>query len=219
MNGGAIASTVAPPNVLGQKHFDYYEAAAKPGGDVAKAKEQLRLCGRPAGFSTGIAYRRDRPKEVRAAQSLQAALGRVGIKLSLHGYPSGTYFSDFAGVPTYVHAHHLGILMGGWVPDWPDGYGFFHLITAGDTISLAGNINIAELNDPRVNSLLTAIANTYNATTRNSFTARIDRQVMKDAAILPGVYAKSLLYRSPSLTNVYVQPCYGMYNYAVLGLK
>jgi peptide/nickel transport system substrate-binding protein len=217
--GGAIASTVAPPNVLGQKRFDYYEATTKPGGDMAKAKAQLKLCGHPTGFSTGIAYRRDRPKEVRAAHSLRAALGRVGIKLSLQGYPSGTYFSDSAGVPGYVHAHHLGILMGGWVPDWPDGYGFFHFITAGNTISPAGNTNIAELNDLKVNSLLTAVANTYNATTRNSYTARIDMQVMKDAAILPGVYAKSLLYRSPNLTNVYVQPFYGMYNYAVLGLK
>jgi len=42
---------------------------------------------------------------------------------------------------------------------------------------------------------------------------------MKDAVILPEVYAKSLLYRSPQLTNVYVQQYYGMYNYAVLGLK
>jgi len=42
---------------------------------------------------------------------------------------------------------------------------------------------------------------------------------MKDAGILPEVYAKSLLYRSPQLTNVMVQPYYGMYNYAVLGLK
>ena len=217
--GGAIAGSVAPPNVLGQKHFDYYEATTKPGGDKAKAKAQLRLCGHPAGFSTGIAYRRDRPKEARAAQSLRAALGRVGIKLSLHGYPSGTYFSDSAGVPKYVHAHRLGILMGGWVPDWPDGYGFFDFITAGNTISPAGNTNIAELNDPKVNRLLAAVVNTYDATTRNSYTARIDMQVMKDAAILPGVYAKSLLYRSPNLTNVYVQPFYGMYNYAVLGLK
>jgi peptide/nickel transport system substrate-binding protein len=44
-------------------------------------------------------------------------------------------------------------------------------------------------------------------------------QVMKDAAILPEVYAKSLLYRSPNITNVYVQPYYGMYNYSTLGLK
>ena len=42
---------------------------------------------------------------------------------------------------------------------------------------------------------------------------------MKDAAILPEVYAKSLLYRNPNITNVYVQPYYGMYNYAVLGVK
>ena len=44
-------------------------------------------------------------------------------------------------------------------------------------------------------------------------------QIMKDAAVLPGVYAKSLLYRPSSLTNVYVQTYYGMYNYAVLGVK
>ena len=42
---------------------------------------------------------------------------------------------------------------------------------------------------------------------------------MKDAGILLEVYAKSLLYRSPQLTNVMVQPYYGMYNNAVLGLK
>jgi len=70
-----------------------------------------------------------------------------------------------------------------------------------------------------VNSLLDKMATTNDATARNAFTGQIDMQVMKDAAILPGVYAKSLLYRSPSLTNVYVQPYYGMYNYAVLGVK
>jgi hypothetical protein len=36
--------------------------------------------------------------------------------------------------------------------------------------------------------------------------SQIDMQVRKDADILPGAYAKSLLYRSPQLTNVFVQP-------------
>ena len=109
--GGNIASTVTPPNVIGQKHFDLYDATTKPAGDVAKAKAQLKLCTAANGFRTGIAYRSDRPKEVRAAQSLQASLGRVGIKLSLHGYRSATYLSKFAGVPKYVHQHQLGILL------------------------------------------------------------------------------------------------------------
>jgi peptide/nickel transport system substrate-binding protein len=217
--GGAIASTVSPPTVVGHKNFDLYEATSKPQGDVAKAKEQLKLCGQPNGFTTGIGYRSDRPKEVAAATALQQALSQAGIKTTLHGYPAGTYYANFAGVPKYVHQHSLGIDFGGWAPDWPDGYGFFNFISAGNTIGAAGNTNIEELNDPLVNSLLTKMAAANNAATRNSYTSQIDLQIMKDAGILPEVYAKSLLYRSPNLTNVYVQSYYGMYNYAVLGLK
>jgi peptide/nickel transport system substrate-binding protein len=218
--GGAVASTVAPPNLLGYKSFDLYEALTKPGGDVAKAKQQLALCGHPNGFSTNITYRTDRPKEVAAAQALQQALSQVGIKTQLHGYPSGTYFADFAGSTNYVHQHDLGIAQGGWEADWPDGFGFFEYITAGNAIAQGGgNYNVEELNDPLVNSLLAKYGTTTNAATRNSFTSQIDMEVMKQAAILPEVYAKSLLYRNPNLTNVSIQTYYGMYNYAVLGLK
>src|SRR5262249_29125310 len=147
------------------------------------------------------------------------ALSQVGIKTQLHGFPAGTYYANFCGVPKYVHQHNLGICFGGWAPDWPDGYGFFDFISAGNTIGAAGNTNIEELNDPVVNTDLAKMAATQDETTRNSFTSQIDMQIMKDAGILPEVYAKSLLYRNPNLTNVYVQPYYGMYNYAVLGLK
>jgi len=217
--GGAIASTVSPPNVLGHKSFDLYGFLSHPNGWPAMAKAQLKLCGHPSGFTTGIAYRSDRPKEVAAATALQQALSQVGIKTSLHGYPAGTYFANFAGVPKYVHQHDLGIDFGGWAPDFPTGYGFFDFITAGDTISPAGNTNIEELNDPVVNNDLNAMAATNSLSAASAYTGKIDLQVMKDAAILPEVYAKSLLYRDPNLTNVYVQPYYGMYNYAVLGLK
>jgi peptide/nickel transport system substrate-binding protein len=222
--GGAIASTVAPPNVVGSvaasgKKFDLYEATTKPQGDLTKAKQQLQQCGQPNGFSTGITYRSDRPKEVSAAQAMQASLARVGIKLTLHGFPTATYTSNFAGVPKYVHSHDLGIIVYGWAPDWPDGYGEYYYIAHGAAISPVGNTNLEELNDPKVNSLLDKFATTTDAALRNSYTAQIDMQVMRDAAILPNVFAKALLYRSPKLTNVYVQSYYGMYNYAVLGLK
>jgi peptide/nickel transport system substrate-binding protein len=217
--GGANASTSMPPNVVGWKKFDLYEALTKPGGDDAMARTELKLCGQPNGFTTSIAYRSDRPKEVEAAQALQAALGAVGIKTSLKGYPSGTYFTDFAGSPAYVHTHDLGIDAGGWAADWPDGWGWFDEIANGNAIAPAGNTNISELNDPVVNNLLAKMQLTTDPATRNAYAPLIDMQVMKDAVILPIVYAKSLLYRSPDLTNIYVQPYYGMYNYAVLGTK
>jgi len=218
--GGAIASTVDPPNIVGYKSFDLYDALSQPSGDLTAAKAALKTCGQPNGFTTGLAYRSDRPKDVQAAQSLQAALARVGITVQLHGYPSGTYYSDFAGSPNYVHQHDLGIDLGGWGADWPDGYGFLDEISNGNTIVPAGNTNIEELNDPVVNNLFTEAANPkLTPAQETAIWPQIDMQIMKDAAILPGVYAKSLLYRGPTLTNVYVQPYYGMYNYAVLGVK
>ena len=82
-----------------------------------------------------------------------------------------------------------------------------------------GQLQCRELNDPVVNSLLAKMGSTNDATVRNSYTSQIDLQVMKDAAILPVVYVKVLLYRSPNLTNAYIEPYFGEYNYAVLGLE
>ena len=215
---GAIASTVSPPSLIGHKNFDLYEATTKPTGDLAAARGQLRLCGQPNGFTTGIAYQ-STPAVTAAATALQASLSQVGIQTTLHGYPPGTYFANFAGVPKYTEQHDLGIAAGAWLADWPDGYGFFDFLANGAAISPAGNTNIEQLNDPVVNNDLAKMASISNEAQRNAYTSRIDLQVMKDAVILPEVYAKVLLYRNPDLTNVYIQPYYGMYNYAVLGLK
>ena len=45
---------------------------------------------------------------------------------------------------------------------------------------------------------------TTDTAARNQIWSQIDRQVMSDAVILPGLYAKSLLYRNPE-RNVIVK--------------
>jgi len=217
--GGAVAHTAIPPTVAGYSNFDLYHALSKPSGDIAAAKQQLKLCGHPNGFSVNLAYRSDPPREAAAAQALQASLNSVGIKTTLKGYTADNYFGTFAGVPTYVHSHDLGLLAGGWGPDWPDFYGWGWALFDGQAIVPAGNANIAEENDPKVNSLFKQLEASSSQATRNSISAQIDMQVMKDAVFLPAVYSKALLYRSPALTNVYVQKYYGMYNYPVLGTR
>jgi len=217
--GGSIASTSMPPTVLGYQSFDLYHALSKPGGDIAAAKQQLQLCGHPNGFSTNIAYRSDRPREVASSQALQASLSSVGIKTTLKGYTAANYYSNFAGVPSYVHSHDLGLLAGGWGPDWPSGYGWGWALWDGKSIVPAGNTNIGELNDPQVNKWFLQMEAASSQAQRNAITHQIDMQVMKDAVVLPAVYAKALLYRGPNMTNVNVQNYYGMYNYGMLGAK
>jgi peptide/nickel transport system substrate-binding protein len=216
--GGAIASTLMPPVIAGYKSFDLYEALSKPTGDITAAKQQLAMCGQPNGFSTNLSYRSDRPKEVAAATAIQASLAQAGIKVTLKGFPSGSYYTNFAGAPAYVHSHDIGIAMGGWSADWPNGFGFLDELVAGNTIVATGNSNVAELNDPVINNLFTK-SNTLTGAARTAIWSQIDMQTMKDAAVLPMVYAKTLTYRSPSLTNAYIWDQFGMYNYAVLGVK
>lgn len=216
--GGDVASTLLLPGMPGYSAFDLYNAKSQPTGDVTDAKAALAKCGHPNGFSTGAAYRSDRPKEVAAVTALQAALAKVGINLQLHGYPSGSYYTNFAGSPNYVHQHNLGVNMGGWGPDWPSGYGMMDELINGNTIVATGNTNISELNDPVVNNLFKSIQKVGLTQAQiSSIYGQIDHQAMSDAAILPEVYSKTLLYRGPHLTNAYIIATYGMYNFAVLG--
>jgi peptide/nickel transport system substrate-binding protein len=216
--GGDIASTVMPPTLTGYQRFDLYHALTQPHGDLANARQELTACGQPNGFTTTLAYRADSPKQTAAATAEQQALSRAGITLTLRGYSSGT-FDDLVGTPTYVHQHDLGLAINGWAPDWPDGFGFLYNLTAGPAIGPAGNSNIEELNDPVVNNLFAKALATSNTAARNAIWPQIDRQVMSDAVILPGVYGRALLYRNPHLTNVYVNQHYADYDYANLGLK
>jgi len=218
--GGDIASTSMPPTVVGYQAFDMYHALTKPTGDLTAAKHELALCGHASGFTTNLAYRNDSPKSTAAAQAMNAALTRVGITATLKGFPTSTYYSDFAGNPPYVHSHDVGLATGGWGPDFPTAFGWGDEIENGNAIIPAGNSNISELNDPVVNNDFAKIESPgVTPAERNTIAHQIDLQVMKDAAFMPEVYSKSLLYRDPNLTNVYVQGYYGMYNYAVLGLK
>jgi len=70
-----------------------------------------------------------------------------------------------------------------------------------------------------VNKLFATALVTAGITARNRTWSRIDRRVTSDAAILPGVYVKILLYRNPHLTNVYVHRYYAMDDFASLGIR
>ncbi|ACY97862.1 MULTISPECIES: ABC transporter substrate-binding protein [Thermomonospora] len=218
--GGERATSIQPPNIAGrQKGTDFYTSTA-PGykGDVDKAKEALQKCGKPDGFSTTMVYRSDRPKEKAVAEALEQSLARVGIKLTLKGYPAGTYTGEQLGSPSFVKKENIGLGTYGWAPDWPTGYGYLQALTDGKAIVEAGNTNVSELDDPEINKLWNDVVKITDAAEREKIYNRIDEKARELAAILPNVYAKSLLYRPETLTNVYFHQGFGMYDYANLGV-
>ncbi len=54
---------------------------------------------------------------------------------------------------------------------------------------------------------------------RNQMWGDVDKAVMKQAVIYPGVYAKAVLLRSKNADNVFVNEAFGYYDYTAMGVK
>jgi peptide/nickel transport system substrate-binding protein len=214
--GGDIATNLMPPVIPGAEQFDTY-ATPDSAGDIDKAKQALTACGQPNGFATSISYRAERPKEKATAEALQQSLARAGIQLTLKPYPTGDYFKLYAGKPDFAKANGLGLMVNGWAADWPDGYGFLAQIVDSRVIRETGGSSNTSVRDPEVDKMIdAALANTDPAA-REKLWSDIDKKVMDGAYILPGVWAKGLLYRPPTLTNVFTTDGFSMYDYLALG--
>ncbi|MFF4831651.1 ABC transporter substrate-binding protein [Streptomyces sp. NPDC001315] len=213
---GDIATTVLPPDIPGYQKADVYATTGNK-GDVAKAKEQLKACGKST-ITTNISARSDRQQEIDAATAIIASLKKVGINATLKQYPSGKYFTDYAGVPTFDKKQNIGLHMMQWGADWPGGYGFLQQILHGDAIGASGNTNISYLDDKQVNEMLETAIATQDEAKRNSQYAEIDKRTMDLAALVPLTYFKVLLYRPANYTNLVSTAAFsGQYDYLNIG--
>ncbi|MFH9981448.1 ABC transporter substrate-binding protein [Streptomyces sp. NPDC017179] len=213
---GEIASTVLPPDITGYEKSDVY-ATPDNKGDVAKAKEQLKACGKTS-ITTNISARSDRQQEIDAATAIINSLQKVGIKATLKQYPSGKYFTDYAGVPKVTKKQNIGLMMMQWGADWPSGYGFLQQILNGEAISQSGNTNLSQYDSKEVNGLLSKAIATQDDTERNSLYAQIDKKTMDDAVIVPLTYFKVLLARPQNATNLVSSAAWsGQYDYLNIG--
>ena len=215
--GGELATTILPPQIPGRQDFDLYPAGED--GDLEKAKEHLEKCGQPNGFETSMAFRSDRPKEEATAEAFQQALDRVGIKLNLKGYPAATYFSENCGLPPFVVKNNLGLCTNGWGADWNDGFGFLSQIVDSRVIRETGGSSNTSVRIPEVDKMLDEAVVELDQGTREQMWGEIDKRVMEEAVIYPGVYEGKVLIRGKGLTNVFVNNSYGMYDFMELGLE
>ncbi|MFB7619844.1 ABC transporter substrate-binding protein [Kitasatospora sp. NPDC056181] len=214
---GQIANSVLPADIPGHQDINLYETKDNK-GDEAKAKEALKACGKPEGFSTVLSARTERATEIAAATSIQAALKKIGINAEIQQFPQGKYLSDNVGVPAKNKEKNIGLMMMQWGADWPTGYGFLQQIVDGRAIKEAGNNNLASLNDPAINKLLDDAAVNTDKAAREKIYSEIDKKVMESAVYVPLTYFKVFLYRSDTATNVVSTSAFsGEYDYLNIG--
>ena len=163
--GGDIATNLMPPVIPGAEQFDLYPSAGNT-GDLDKARDELNQCGQPNGFTTGISYRAERPKEKATAEALQQSLARVGINLEIKPYPLVDYLKLYAGKPDFAKANNLGLIVYGWGADWPDGFGFLSQIVDSRVIRATGGNSNLSVRDPEVDALVDKAVTTADTAAR-----------------------------------------------------
>ncbi|MFJ3824697.1 ABC transporter substrate-binding protein [Streptomyces nodosus] len=220
--GGDIGTNMLPPSVPGSEgqSYDPFELnGANKNGNIEKAKEELKACKKPNGFSTTIAVRNNKPVEVATAQSLQASLKKIGITAQIDQY-DGSQTAGIIGSPANVKKKNYGIIVMGWGPDFPSVQGYGLPLWNSSYILESGNNNYALIKDKSIDKLFVDYTKATDPSQQAKIGQEINHKVMEGGYYLPFVYEKFLNWRSSRLANVYTTNAYsGQYDFVNLGLK
>ncbi|WP_335973293.1 ABC transporter substrate-binding protein [Streptomyces sp. CA2R106] len=209
--GGDVATTMLPPtNISYDPKANMY--ASTTGGAVdSYAKTELSQCGKPGGFSTTLVGLSGASRGQQAMEAMQAALAKVDIKVTVKVVDS-TDFYDTLFSSAKLKAAKWGMVYTGWVADYPTGGGFLRQLVAPGS-----ETNYAGLDDSTLNSMVDQADALTSASAAQKAWTKIDAQVLSDAATVPVVYDRHLVYRGPRLTNVYQQQVLGQIDLSALG--
>ncbi|MFI1483843.1 ABC transporter substrate-binding protein [Streptomyces sp. NPDC020747] len=217
VTGGDLTTALFPPRLPAHQDLDLYPTGPDLRGDLDAARAELKAAGLPDGFEATIGTQRGKFRLV--ADALAESVARVGIRLTVKELDVATYFSLGAGHPQTVRRHELGLIVTDWGADFPTEYGFLAPLVDGRHIKHnGGNWNLPELDDPLVNDLIDETLHTTDPEARARRWRAVERRVMEHAVLLPLVHDKTLHFRNPWVTNVYVHPAFGLYDIQGMGL-
>ena len=103
-----------------------------------------------------------------------------------------------------------------WGADWPDGFGFLSQIV--DSRAIGHRRQLQPVGSrSRGRCAVDKAVGTLDTTAREQIWVDVDKKVMDDAFVLPGIWVKGLFYRPPNLTNVFITDGFQMCDYLAMG--
>ena len=203
---------ILPPGINGSQDLP-------PGYDpypynVSKAKSVLAAAGYPDGMTMTVLYRSDSAVDTKMAQTLQADLAKINVKIKLLGVTSADFYTKYVELPSAARRGAWDIAIAGWGPDW---YGdaavsFFAPLYSGPGSYPPIGSDFGFYNNPTVTSLITRGAAAATASAAAAIWAQADEAVMKDAAVYPITDPEQADYHASYVHNAVYVPVFEQFD-------
>jgi peptide/nickel transport system substrate-binding protein len=198
--------------------FDYNE---HPQGDMAVAEKYMKLAGYPSGKYTGsetlqIVGDSSAPAN-NVAEAVNQTLRTLGFKTKLNLVEHTVMYSKYCGVVSEKIDVCPNV---GWVPDFGDPQAVLDVPFNGNLIVQNGtNSNWGLVNHPKINAAMEAAAKVVGEKARGEAWAKIDRELVEEAVVVPYQWAKEPYIESKNVAGVSQYWNSGTWDYSYTSLK
>ncbi|HTW43316.1 MAG TPA: ABC transporter substrate-binding protein [Solirubrobacteraceae bacterium] len=230
--GGEVVSTVAThfiyPTINGFEQagglkgptgpqFDYNE---HPEGDMAIAEKYIKLAGYPSGKYTGTqtvqVVGASSPPEKEDAEVVNQTLKNLGFNTKLTLVEVSTMYAKYCGVPK----EEIDVCPNvGWIADFADPQTVLDVTFAGKSIEPVGNVNYGQVDNPKINKAIAAAEVVQGKEARGKAWAKIDDELVEDAAAVPFDWEKTPRLEGKDVHGVAMLWNEGAWDYSFTSLK
>jgi peptide/nickel transport system substrate-binding protein len=191
-----------------------------PEGNMQVAAKYLKLAGFPKGTYTG-----SKPVQVvgatgspdaQDAEIVNQTLQNLGFKTRFNLVDKSVMYEKFCGVP----AEEIDVCPNvGWVADFGDPQAVLDVTFSGKHIEPVGNANYGQVNVPQINKAMEAAEPIVGTKARASAWAKIDEELVAQAAAIPYNWEKQPNIESSNVAGVGDLWNGGAWDYAFTSLK
>jgi peptide/nickel transport system substrate-binding protein len=221
---GTLATHFMPPGVIGFEEvggvkgpgFDF---TSSPTANVAVAKKYMQKAGYKNGIYTGpplltVADNVSPAKET--AEAFQEQVKQIGLKLQFREVPHATMLTKFCQVPKSKVAICPSL---GWGADFFSAQSMFFPLFHGKNIVPTGNVNTAEVNDPKLNGQIDKARELTDVGAAAKAWGNLDTEVTDQSYVVTWLWDNNIGLESTNLNGVSSKFNSGAYDFAFSSLK
>jgi peptide/nickel transport system substrate-binding protein len=196
---------------------DYNE---HPEGDRAIAEKYIKLAGYPSGKYTGgeqitVVGSKGNPLE-QDAEIVNNTLKELGFTTKFTLVETSTMYSKYCNVPK----ENIDVCPSvGWIADFADPQTVLNITFNGKLIVPTGNVNWGQTNVPKLNEEMTKAESITGKQARATAWAKIDTEVVEDAAAVPFDWDKQGMVEGKGVAGVGDLWDVGEWDYSWTSLK